>query len=229
MTDVLDRVRKLVALAAGNENRGEAAFAAIKACELIKQHGIQLVPKDAPRAGFSRPGHPYDGDPFSGVNRGTYSNRPSAKPPGWEDFEEVLRRAAEAQAQEEMRRARERARATETDSARRPWNDPFDFKVDWRGDVRDVRDAPSFRNVKHVDFVVRAEYGTLHCSIREPKDNAEWRAFKEAYQAFIDLWNGWSYKMFDKGCLMEFEAELVRRLGDVGKRHGVWFRVQMRG
>lgn len=175
MTDVLDRVRKLVALAAGNENRGEAANAAIKACELIKLHGIQLVAKvEAPR---SRP----PGGPFSG----THSNRTTAAPPGWSDFEEVLRR-----------------------------DSPY---------------SGTKRPVEHVDFTVQVEYGTLHCSIREPKDGVEWRAFKEAYQAFNELWNGWAYKTLDKGCLMEFEAELLRRLGDVGKRHGVWFRVLVRG
>ncbi len=122
MTDLLERVKKLVALAA-SDSRGEASNAAIKACELIRKHELVLSEKKASSFGGAYVGsnppkkesYGYDGHPYE-PHKGTYSNYPSGGNP-FDDVEDLLRRAQEAMRDADVRakadrRARE-ARAGE--------------------------------------------------------------------------------------------------------------------
>ncbi len=167
MTDVLDRVRKLVALAAGNENRGEAANAAIKACELIKQHGIQLSAKaGAPGAGFARPGGATH-DPFSGVNRTRASSGPSVNwgPFPGMDWEFIQREA------ERIRKETERQRTARQAWEERREEEQWEFFKNGRRESRTGDDQTrvhwdAFSEPGTVELLIGIERSTRELSVR---------------------------------------------------------------
>lgn len=123
MTDVLEKIRKLVALA-GSDNRNEAANAALTACRLIREHDVQIGAKtSASPKPFDFGG--YDGSPFSG----TYPNRPDPfAGVGFRDFSDVFEMMKRAR-EEAMRDRAARARRADREARERS-SDPESVEVD---------------------------------------------------------------------------------------------------
>lgn len=73
MSPIVDRVRKLIALA-GSPNEHEASTAAVMACRLIREHGLHVDGRSAPQSRAE----PHAPEPRRRATRGPYTRTPAA-------------------------------------------------------------------------------------------------------------------------------------------------------